>query len=105
MDLHENADSNIATATIEFTGLKREDINILVQNGSMTISAENKVSSKHEESGYAVRERQYGKWSRTLQVPQSVQLSEIKATMENGLLTVTFPKPPPEAAPKRITIL
>jgi HSP20 family protein len=104
MDLHENAESNTVTATFEFPGLKKEDINIDVHNGRMTISAENKVSSEHEESGYAVRERRYGKWSRTLQLPQGVQDSEIKANMENGLLTVTFPKASPETAPKKIAI-
>jgi HSP20 family protein len=104
MDLHENAESNTVTATFEFPGLKKEDISIDIHNGRMTISAENKISSEHEESGYAVRERRYGKWSRTLQLPQDVQDSEIKASMEDGLLTVTFPKTSPETAPKKITI-
>jgi HSP20 family protein len=104
MDLHENADSNTVTATFELPGLKQNDISIEVHNGRMTISAENKISSEHEESGYAVRERRYGKWFRTLQLPQGVKDSEIKATMENGLLTVTFPKSSPEAAPKKITV-
>jgi HSP20 family protein len=104
MDLHENAESNTVTATFEFPGLKKEDISIDVHNGRMTISAESKVSSEHEESGYAVRERRYGKWSRTLQLPQDVQDSEIKASMEDGLLTVTFPKTSPETASKKITI-
>jgi HSP20 family protein len=104
MDLHENAETNTVTATFEFPGLKKEDISIDVQNGRMTVSAENKISSEHEESGYAVRERRYGKWSRTLQLPQGVKDSEIKANMDNGLLTVTFPKASAEAAPKKITV-
>jgi HSP20 family protein len=104
MDLHENTETNTVTATFEFPGLKKEDISIDVQNGRMTVSAENKISSEHEESGYAVRERRYGKWSRTLQLPQGVKDSEIKANMDNGLLTVTFPKASAEAAPKKITV-
>jgi HSP20 family protein len=104
MDLHENVDSNTVTATFEFPGMNKEDINIDIHNGRLTVSAENKISSEHEESGYAIRERRYGKWSRTLHLPQGVQESEIKASMENGVLQVTFPQAAPEAAPKKIVI-
>ncbi|KAF7319816.1 SHSP domain-containing protein [Mycena kentingensis (nom. inval.)] len=59
---------------------------------------------KHEKDGYAVRERRYGKFARTLQLPQGVKDEEIKANMENGVLTVTFPKSSPEQAPKKISV-
>ncbi len=75
MDLHENTENNLVTATFELPGLKKEDIQIDVHNGRLTISAENKISSEHEEKGYAVRERRYGKISRTLQLPQGVKVS------------------------------
>ncbi|GLB42406.1 putative small heat shock protein (HSP20) family protein [Lyophyllum shimeji] len=104
MDLHENAEKNIVTATFELPGLKKEDVNIDLQNGRLTISAEAKMSEEHEESGYAVRERRFGKVSRALQLPQGVKEDEIKASMENGVLTVTFPKTAPELAPKKINI-
>ncbi|TFK69561.1 HSP20-like chaperone [Pluteus cervinus] len=104
MDLHENTESNLVTATFELPGLKKEDVQIDVHNGRLSVSAESKISSEHEEKGYAVRERRYGKVSRTLQLPQGVKDEEIKASMENGVLTVTFPKSAPELAPKKITI-
>ncbi|KAF6751231.1 small heat shock protein [Ephemerocybe angulata] len=65
-------------------------------NGRLTVSAESK-------GGYAVRERRFGKFSRTLQLPQGLK-EEIKASMENGVLTVTFPKSAPELAPKKISV-
>jgi HSP20 family protein len=74
MDLHENAESNTVTATFELPGFKKEDVQIDMQNGRLTVSAENKISSEHDESGYAVRERRYGKFSRTLQLPQGVKV-------------------------------
>ncbi|TFK63407.1 small heat shock protein [Pluteus cervinus] len=104
MDLHENTESNLVTATFELPGLKKEDVQIDIHNGRLSVSAESKISSEHEEKGYAVRERRFGKISRTLQLPQGVKEEEIKASMENGVLTVTFPKSAPELAPKKITI-
>ncbi|KAJ3506468.1 hypothetical protein NMY22_g17240 [Coprinellus aureogranulatus] len=104
MDLHEDKEKNLVTATFELPGMKKEDINIDVHNGRLTVSAESKMSSEHEESGYAVRERRFGKFSRTLQLPQGVKDEEIKASMDNGVLTVTFPKSAPELAPKKISI-
>ncbi|KAF4613192.1 hypothetical protein D9613_010887 [Agrocybe pediades] len=104
MDLHEDKGQNIVTATFEFPGVAKENINIDVHNRRLTVSAETKQSEEHDEAGYAVRERRFGRFSRTLQLPQGVRDDEIKASMENGLLTITFPKSIPEQAPKKITI-
>ena len=104
MDLHENTNDNLVTATFELPGLKKEDVQIDVHDGRLTVSAETKISSEHEEKGYAVRERRYGKISRTLVLPQGVKETDIKATMQDGVLNVTFPKSTPEQAPKRIVI-
>jgi len=104
MDLHENAEANTVTATFELPGLKKEDVQLDVHNGRLTISGESKTEVNQEEHGYAVRERRYGKFSRTLQLPEGVKAEEIKASMENGVLTVTFPKSTPEQAPKKISV-
>ncbi|KAF9045264.1 small heat shock protein [Panaeolus papilionaceus] len=104
MDLHEDTKNNLVTATFELPGITKNDVQIDVNNGRLTISAETKESSEHKDSGYAVRERHYGKLSRTLQLPQGVRDDEIKASMDNGVLTVTFPKSAPQLAPKKITI-
>ncbi|KAL1746361.1 HSP20-like chaperone [Schizophyllum fasciatum] len=104
MDLHEDAEKNIVTATFEFPGVKKEDIQVDVHNGRLTVGAETKLAEDREENGYAVRERRYGKWSRTLQLPTGVKEDEIKASMENGVLTVTFPKTSPQEAPKKISV-
>ncbi|KAF8961395.1 HSP20-like chaperone [Flammula alnicola] len=102
MDLHEDNEKNIVTASFEFPGVPKDKVDINVQNGRLTVSAESEQSSEHEEGGYAVRERRYGKFSRTLQLPQGE--SDIKAQLDNGILTVTFPKSTPELSPKKITI-
>ena len=74
MDLHENAEKNTVTATFEFPGLSKDDVQVDVNNGRLTVSAESKKDVEKEEHGYAVRERQYGKFLRTLQLPQGVKV-------------------------------
>ncbi|KAG6907597.1 hypothetical protein DXG01_008215 [Tephrocybe rancida] len=103
LDLHEDSQSNTVTAYFEFPGLKKEDVSIDVHNGRLTVSGESKTSTSHDEHGYAIRERKFGRFSRTLQLPQGVKEDEIRASMENGVLSVVFPKSSPEA-PKKISI-
>ena len=74
MDLHENAEKNTVTATFEFPGLSKEDVQVDVNNGRLTVSAETKKDLEKDEHGYAVKERQYGKFLRTLQLPQGVKV-------------------------------
>ncbi|KAK0204426.1 HSP20-like chaperone [Desarmillaria ectypa] len=90
MDLHEDATRNTVTASLELPGLKKED--------------GRNIPSERGDNGYAVRERRYGKFSRTLRLPQGIKEEEIKASLAHGLLTVTFPKAAPETTPKNITI-
>lgn len=121
MDLHEDAEKNIVTAFFELPGVKKDDVTLDAHNGRLTVTAETKSSDEHEEHGYAIRERRSGKYSRTLQLPQGIKVcafcspargtcswvykdDDIKAHMENGVLTVTFPKSTPDQAPRRITV-
>lgn len=74
MDLHENADNNTVTATFELPGMKKEDVRIDVHNGHLSISGETAADSEKKEEGYAVRERRFGKFARTLKLPQGVKV-------------------------------
>lgn len=74
MDLHEDSEKNLVTAVFELPGVKKEDVSLDVHNGRLTVAAESKISEEHQESGYAIRERRYGKYSRTLQLPQGVKV-------------------------------
>jgi HSP20 family protein len=75
MDVHEDAKDNKVTAIFELPGLKKEDVNIDVHNNRLTISGESKTSENRDEKGYAIRERSYGSFSRTLQLPAGVKVS------------------------------
>ncbi|KAF8920641.1 small heat shock protein [Mucidula mucida] len=105
MDLHEDASTNVVTATFEFPGLHKEDVSIELHDGRMTVSAESKRSEEYTDDGYAVKERRFGRWSRTLQLPAEVKDEEIKANMQDGILTVTFPKVAIESQPKKVSVV
>jgi HSP20 family protein len=81
MDLQENPEGNVK-ATFELPGIKKEDVQINVHNGLLTVSGENKFESDKEEHGYVVRERRFGKFSRTLQLPQGVKVSTMQLMLD-----------------------
>ena len=72
MDLHENPEANSVTATFELPGFNKDDVQIDVCGGGLAVAVGNKISTEHKQSGYAMCERWYGKFSRTLQLPQAV---------------------------------
>ncbi|KAF8550096.1 small heat shock protein [Imleria badia] len=104
MDVNESKDANTVTATFELPGSTPEDVSIDLQQNRLTVSGESTVSNTHEGEGYVVRERRYGKFSRTLQLPFGTKAEDVKAKLENGLLTVTFPRATPEQQLQRIAI-
>jgi len=104
MDLHEDKEQNLVTATFELPGLAKDKVNIDVHNGNLTVSGEVSESTERNEHGYTVRERRTGRFSRSVRLPDGTKPQDIKAAMENGVLTVTFPKTSPGKEPERITI-
>ncbi|KAF8423955.1 small heat shock protein [Boletus edulis BED1] len=104
MDIHESKETNAVTATFELPGMKPENITIDVHENRLAVAGEARKSDSNEEGGYSVRERSYGKFSRTLQLPFATKPDDVRAKMENGVLTVTFPRTNPEQQAQRITI-
>ncbi|PIL35001.1 hypothetical protein GSI_02788 [Ganoderma sinense ZZ0214-1] len=104
VDVHEDKDKNLVTATFELPGVNKENVSIDVHNNILTVSGESKFESDRDENGYVVRERRFGRFSRSLPVPEGIKSEEIKAAMENGVLTVTYPRQTKAQAPKRVTI-
>jgi len=74
MDLHEDSNKNVVSVTMELPGVKKEDVELEVRNGQLTVSAETKDLVEHSASGYAVRERRFGKFSRSLRLPKGVKV-------------------------------
>jgi HSP20 family protein len=74
MDVCEDANNNTVTASFELPGLKKEDVRIDVHNNRLTISGESKTSADRQEEGFAVRERSFGSFARTLHIPAGLKV-------------------------------
>lgn len=79
--------------TAELPGLEEKDVNIDLADGVLTISGEKRTESERKEKDYAVSERSYGSFSRSLALPTGVDPAAVTATMAKGVLKVTVPKP------------
>ena len=73
--MHYDKDTNKVNVTLELAGLQKEDVSIDVHNNALTVSGEDNTSSKLTESGYVIRERCYGKFSRSSLLPQGLKVS------------------------------
>ena len=101
LDVHE--DKEKFTVNLELPGLKREEISVQLEDGSLVIAGERKVETVSEDTEVHHRERYYGKFSRSLALPTAVTADQVKAAYKDGILTVTLPKA--EAAkPKQIDV-
>jgi HSP20 family protein len=74
----------------EVPGIKSEQLHAQVENGRLTISGER--APQHADASYHRRERSYGKFSRTLQLPRDLDTEQVRAELRNGLLTIRIPR-------------
>ena len=71
-------------------GMKKEDLKLDVDNGVLTISAEQKEEKENKEDNYTRREFSYSSFSRSFSLPQNVNEDSIKAKYDNGFLALTL---------------
>ena len=78
---------------VDLPGFKKEDVNLNLENGYLTISAkrEHKVDNENRKENFVRRERSFGQFSRSSYVGD-VEQDEIEAHLENGILTIKLPK-------------
>jgi HSP20 family protein len=89
----------------ELPGVKKEDINIAVEEGDLVIRGERKSEEKIEEKDYYHMERFFGSFYRRLPLPEGVMPEKIDALYKDGVLEVKIPKPvSKEPEPKRIPV-
>lgn len=78
--------------TAELPGLDEKNIEIKLLNGTLTIKGEKKEEKEEKEKDYHLSERRYGLFTRSFQVPDSVDTGKIEAIFAKGVLTVKLPK-------------
>jgi HSP20 family protein len=101
VDVHDNKDT--VTVKAELPGMKKDEINISLQDGVLTLSGERKGSRDSKNGGAFRSERWFGRFERSISLPRPVDSKGIKATYTDGILTVELAKAE-EAKPKQIKI-
>jgi HSP20 family protein len=101
LDIHEDKDNFIVRA--ELPGMRREDIDVSLHDGALSVSGERRLEKKHEEAEVYRSERFFGKFQRTVTLPAPVAADKVKAQYQDGILTVTLPKTE-EAKPKQTEV-
>jgi HSP20 family protein len=100
LDLYQNNDNVVAI--VELPGMRREDIEISLHDGTLTISGERKRETSNGEKAERT-ERYIGKFRRSITLPTRVDANKVRASYRDGILTVTLPKAE-EAKPKQIQV-
>jgi HSP20 family protein len=90
---------------IDLPGLKKEDVNVEVTDGYLTISGERKAESEEKKENFYRCERSYGSFYRAVPLPEGAKLEDVKATFLDGVLEVSVPLPAKvEAKPRSVKI-
>ncbi|MBU4302104.1 MAG: Hsp20/alpha crystallin family protein, partial [Actinobacteria bacterium] len=100
-DIFEREGSLVVEA--ELPGVDPGDIDVSIDEGTLNIKGERRVEKEVTEDNYYRVERATGAFQRSIRLPSEVDADKVKASYENGLLTVTVPKVMP-GKPKRIPI-
>jgi HSP20 family protein len=102
VDVREDAEHIYVDA--EMPGFTKDEIDITMENSTLTISAEKKAEQKQEKPGeYLLNERRYSRYLRSFNLPPTVNESSVQANLKDGVLTVTLGKRE-EAKPRKVKV-
>ncbi len=90
VDIIEN-DKELLLAA-DLPGVKLEDVEVKIEDGTLTLSGSRKFENEDNKNGYHRIERSYGAFHRAFALPESVDATKVEAAFENGVLKVTLPK-------------
>lgn len=101
IDIFESDDAFVATA--DLPGLKKDDIDVSIEDNVLTVSGERKFEKSEAEGTFRRVERSYGTFRRSFTLPRGVEPAKVEAGFEDGVLTLTLPKSD-VAKSRRITV-
>jgi HSP20 family protein len=101
VDIYETENELVVKA--DLPDVSEKDLDVRIENSTLTIRGERKFEKKVEEEHYLRVERTYGSFSRSFSLPNTVNSEAIKAEYKNGVLTVELPKRA-ESKPKQIKV-
>ena len=97
-------DDNAYYIEVDLPGVKKEDINVDISDGMLTISGERKFKNEIKEENYYKVESSFGKFERSFRLPEDIDVENINAENKNGVLEITLPKVKKEDKKKKIEI-
>lgn len=100
VDIHEDADG--LTVTAELPGFKKEEVDLSIDNGVLTISAERKAEEPKEGTSH-LHERRYTRVRRQFSLPSTVDANNVDASLTDGVLTLRLTKRD-EVKPRKIEV-
>jgi len=101
VDIYE--DEHNITLKLEVPGIDENDIDVRVDNNTLTVHGERKIEKEEKEENFRRVERQYGSFTRTFTLPNSVDPGQVSAHYDKGVLKVKLAKKA-EAKPKQIKV-
>jgi HSP20 family protein len=101
--LESHLDKDTLIVKADLPGIDPKEVSISVTGNQLTIEGERKREEKKEEKDYVYRELAYGKFSRTMALPEGVDTDQIQANYKNGVLELSMPAPK-QIASKKIQI-
>ena len=101
VDVYE--DEHSVTLKIEVPGIDEKDIDVRLENNTLTVHGERKFEKEEKEENYRRVERQYGSFTRSFTLPNTVDAEQVSADYDRGVLKITLAKKA-EAKPKQIKV-
>ncbi|MGD9495605.1 MAG: Hsp20/alpha crystallin family protein [Armatimonadota bacterium] len=103
VDVYETDDEVVIKA--QLPGVKKKDLDVKVQENTVTIRAETRREEEVDEEGYFRRELRYGTWARRLPLPTPIDEDQVTASLKDGVLEIHAKKvPSPEESGKKIEV-
>jgi HSP20 family protein len=101
VDVYE--DEHSVQLKLEVPGIEEKDLNVKVENNTLTVGGERKFEKEQKEENFHRIERRYGSFTRSFTLPNTVNTDDINASYDNGVLTIKLGKRA-EAKPKQIKV-
>ena len=101
VDIYE--DEHNITLKLEVPGINEKDIDVRVDNNTLSVHGERKIGKEEKEENFRRVERQYGSFTRSFTLPSSVDSGQVSANYDKGVLKIKLPKKA-EAKPKQIKV-
>ena len=101
VDIYE--DEHNITLKLEVPGIDEKDIDVRIENTTLTVHGERKIEKEEKEENFRRVERQYGSFTRSFTLPSSVDPAQVSAHYDKGVLKIKLAKKA-EAKPKQIKV-